>query len=102
MIDLTEYGYNKFLNRPRQDSQIIEHQISPDEFDWIAPEISANKVNSGQAVSLNNQMTIDFDKGEIILRDGGIVKTEIKKFLDSSFGIRVYNAQGDAVVNQTG
>lgn len=105
MATIYEYGFNKFLNRSvikTEEETQLPQELSDDDFDFSVENISANKINSGQMISSNNQMTIDLDKGEIIFKDGAILKSEIKKFLDNKFGVRVYDSQGNTVEDITG
>ena len=105
MADISEFGYDKFLNKVKVlDPSIptpFTQQLPSDEFDYIVEDISANKIQSGVATSLNNQLSIDFDQGIISVKEGAITRAEIKKFLDDKVGLRVYNRDGTTAIDQT-
>ena len=53
------------------------------------------------ARSLNKVMFLDFDKGNLKLKQGNLTRVEIGKFIDDKFGLRVYDKSGNIVVDST-
>src|SRR3990167_6203557 len=96
-MDLTELGYNNFLRKELK----LPQEISSDTFDLFTQNISANKIAEGVARSLNKVMFLDFDKGNLKLKQGNLTRVEIGKFIDDKFGLRVYDKSGNIVVDST-
>ena len=101
MANITEYGFDKFLNRPTRVFSPVEDYLPTDEFDQMVSNISASKINQGQSTSLDGSMVIDYDRGSITFKQGGIVKAEIRKFLDDKVGLRAYSNTGTTIVDST-
>ena len=96
-MDFTELGYNNFLKKEIK----LPQEISSDTFDLFTQNISANKIAEGVARSLNKVMFLDFDKGNLKLKQGNLTRVEIGKFIDDKFGLRVYDKSGNIVVDST-
>lgn len=96
-MDFTELGYNNFLKKEIK----LPQEISSDTFDLFTQNISANKIAEGVARSLNKVMFLDFDKGNLKLKQGNLIRVEIGKFIDDKFGLRVYDKSGNIVVDST-
>lgn len=120
MTSYTDFGYDQFLNKqvdqtasPTEniDSFKLQNglstgsnaqQISADQLDYLVQSMSGSKVSGGQMTSTNGAMSIDLDQGVIAFKNGGILKAEVRKFLDDKVGLKVYNGDGTVAVNQTG
>ena len=87
------------LNQFFTKSSTIFQTLPDNEFDAFVDNISANKINRGIAKTAN--LTVDFDKGLIQRSEGNTLRLEIGKFDDGTYGLKVYSASGDTVVDQT-
>ena len=95
MPDYLELGLTKFLAKPRKSFE--EYNVG--DFDLIVDSISGSKLKEGKAE--NKLFSIDFADGTIERKEGEITRLSIGKFNDGKFGLRVYDASGVTVIDQT-
>lgn len=96
MLSWADLGLTKFLAKPRKS--FVEYNAS--DFDLFVDTISGNKLKEGLAG--NKVFTLNFDDGTYQKKEGDTVRMTIGKFNDGKFGLRVYDASGTAIVDQTG
>lgn len=96
MDDYQQLGYDKFLNKPKQQTE-----VASDEFDIYVDKITGSKITEGAAQSTNGRLEIDFDDGGILIKEGDVVRAELKKFVDNKIGLRVYNKDGTVSIDNT-
>jgi len=90
-----ELNYDKFFSKPKT----MQVEYSDPDFDLLVRSISANKITEG--VSQSKTLKVDYNEGQITKTEGATTRLEIGKFLDGKFGLRVYDASGNVMVDST-
>ena len=90
-----DLGLTKFLAKPRKS--FVEYNAS--DFDLFVDDISGNKIKEG--IAQNKVFSLNFDDGTFQRKEGDIIRLSIGKFNDGKFGLRVYDASGTTIVDQT-
>lgn len=91
-------GYNQFLTREKFAPSLVE--FDPLQTEQLTPDIPIEKLTSGIMRSLSQKFTLDLDGNMMRFHDGARTRVEIGELIDG-YGIKIYDKDGDVVMNIT-
>jgi len=93
-------GYDKWLEKTIINSQI---EYSDMDTDALIGNLSGSKIlSTGTIMSQDRKIQLNLDKNMFVVNDGTIDRLKMGKFDDGEYGIRIYDAKGNEIINITG
>lgn len=94
-----QIGYTD--NLIREDTESVNIELDPLQFEQYAPEFSGAKIN-GIVQSQSGRVKIDLDNNAFIISDGTTERIRLGKLLDDSIGLLIQDINGNKLMQISG
>lgn len=92
-------GFDAFFEKPLG---LNNSQFSSIDQDVMLSPISANKIQDGVMSSSDNRTQLDLNSSLYTVSDGMVSRVQLGKFSDGEYGLRIFDRDGNVLIDITG